>query len=403
MIHAAFLYCRNIFSACAIAGFLCLPAQAQISPDQLRVAAEQGNPEAQFALAEAYDAGDGLLQNFALAAEWFKRAAEQGYTPAQHRLGQYLHAGRGVATDQGAALRWLSAAAENGNAEYLYDLGAAYEVGADGSSDPITAAQHYETAASKGHLGAQVSLATLLLEGNGVAQNLEQAHQLFEAAAAKGDARAQNNLGLLYVRGQGVAQDYDRAAALFEAAATQGLPQAMTNLGVMYENGFGVALNEAQAAALYRQAAGQTDNDEISLFADPRLTAPQLQPETEASLERLAAAGDPIAQFQLGWVLSQPPNAVSKARRAAHWFTQAAQKGHAPAMGNLGLAYLEGRGVIQDYQQARIWLMLASSAGLSEATPLLTQLETRMTADQIRQAQRDAEVIWQTLRAPAQP
>lgn len=43
----------------------------------LRQLAEQGNPNARFRLAALYEAGNGVPQDFRLAAEWYRQAAEQ--------------------------------------------------------------------------------------------------------------------------------------------------------------------------------------------------------------------------------------------------------------------------------------------------------------------------------------
>ena len=56
-------------------------------------AAEQGNAEAESNLGDMYLTGSGVAQDYAEAAQWYRRAAEQGYAPAQFDLGRmYLDA-----------------------------------------------------------------------------------------------------------------------------------------------------------------------------------------------------------------------------------------------------------------------------------------------------------------------
>ncbi|MGA3098963.1 MAG: hypothetical protein ABSF25_21105 [Bryobacteraceae bacterium] len=58
--------------------------------DQLsetRRLAEQGDAEAQDTLAYAYYRGQGVPQDYAEAAKWYRKAAEQGEAVAQHSLG----------------------------------------------------------------------------------------------------------------------------------------------------------------------------------------------------------------------------------------------------------------------------------------------------------------------------
>ena len=52
-----------------------------------RMAAAQGNFEAQFNLAVKYKTGDGVPEDAAEAAIWYRAAAEQGFAAAQFNLG----------------------------------------------------------------------------------------------------------------------------------------------------------------------------------------------------------------------------------------------------------------------------------------------------------------------------
>ncbi|MBW1988394.1 MAG: sel1 repeat family protein, partial [Deltaproteobacteria bacterium] len=79
-----------------------------------RKAAEQGYVNAQFKLGLAYFLGQGVSQDYAQAAQWFRKAAEQGLPEAQFILGvAYLH-GLGVPQDYIQAHMWLNLAASQG-------------------------------------------------------------------------------------------------------------------------------------------------------------------------------------------------------------------------------------------------------------------------------------------------
>lgn len=393
MIH---LFSRTSRATCTCAALLALalssaPLGAQEATLQdLTKRADSGDASAQFALARLYHEGKAVAQNYGAAAEWAARAAEAGDPAAQNLLGRYYHAGLGVARDQALALRWLRAAADTGGAQYIYDLGLVLENGADGSSNPAAAARAYAQAAEAGHMDAVVSLGMLLQEGEGIEQDFSRALELYQVAAEQGHPRAQNNLGLLHVRGNGVPQDYSKAADLFAAAADAGLPGAMRNLGVMYENGFGVPLDEARATELYRQAGLGTGSgdDAPSLRYDPRLRPLPEGDDAIALLRQSADAGDPVAQFQLGWYLSQTTEAgLATDAEAAALFKAAASAGHGPAMRNLGLLYFDGRGVPQDYVLGRMWLTLAARSGQQDAGGLIDTLGAKMTPEQVNEAQ----------------
>ena len=340
-----------------------------------------------------YHGGDGVVQNYARAAAFFEKAAAQGHAAAQNFLGRYLYEGLGVPQDRGAALALLEQAASAGDPQHIFDLAKALEADADGVA---RAAVLYQTAADAGHVDAAVSLGLLYHEGRGVVQDYDRARALYERPAAQGHARALNNMGLLYVRGTGVPQDYAQAAAYFGAAADQGLAAAMTNLGVLYENGYGVPLNEAQAAELYMLGGRGADRAGPGYIYDARLVPLQVSPETGIALERAAQAGDPVAQFQLGWALVQGNDVSFEDQgRAAQLFRQAAEAGHGPAMANLGAMYARGAGLPQDYVLAQMWLLLAQARGVGSAMNMVPDLAAKLTSGQINQAQALADKIFQ--------
>ncbi|APZ54047.1 tetratricopeptide repeat protein [Salipiger abyssi] len=355
--------------------------------DTVRRAAEQGVAAAESELGLRYQNGDGVLQNFLLAADWYARAAQQGDADAQNRLGKFYFEGLGVERDHTVALRWLEAAAEGGDPRYLYDLARALENGE--MPDLARAAEIYGRAAELGDADAAVSLGALYQEGRGVEKDLARARELYEGPAAAGHARAQNNLGLLYARGDGVEQDYERAADLFEAAAERGLSQAKANLGVMYENALGVPLDEELAASLYREGGrGVEEGQQQGPVYDARLTAPDTSAEGLRRLRQGVASGDPVAEFQFAWIwLSAESPTAEELSQAVAALKRAASKGLAPAMANLGILYFQGRGVPEDYALGHMWLALAGTSGMAAANDINARLSAKMPASQINEAQ----------------
>lgn len=63
-----------------------------------------------------------LLQDYAQAAKWFRMAAEQGDPEAQHYLGSIYEAGEDVGEDFEEAEKWYSKAAEQGHKQAIEDL-----------------------------------------------------------------------------------------------------------------------------------------------------------------------------------------------------------------------------------------------------------------------------------------
>jgi len=67
--------------------------------------------DAQYRLAQHYDRGDTVPQNFAAAAYWYHHAAERGYAPAQLALAQCYERGHGIPRDPILASMWADLAA----------------------------------------------------------------------------------------------------------------------------------------------------------------------------------------------------------------------------------------------------------------------------------------------------
>jgi TPR repeat protein len=73
--------------------------------------AEAGDVTVQNQVAAMYYAGQGVPQDQARAAEWFRRAADRGSLDAQYLLGKLYYHGQGVAQNFDEAARWLQEAA----------------------------------------------------------------------------------------------------------------------------------------------------------------------------------------------------------------------------------------------------------------------------------------------------
>ncbi len=106
----------------------------------------------------------------------------------------------------------------------------------------------------------------------------------------------------------------------------------------------------------------------------------------------LAEQGIARAQVSVGQVYDfslTPPEYDN----AVIWYRKAAEQGDPQGQSNLGLEYMLGLGVPQDYVLAHMWLNLGA-AGLSDANAReatadnLSLVETKMTAGQIAQAQK---------------
>lgn len=91
------------------------PADLRTAHRFLLNSSAQGHPEAQSELGTSYLNGRGVVQDFPLAADWFKKAAENGVPKAMYELGKMAMAGWGMEQSLPEAYVWLNLASARGD------------------------------------------------------------------------------------------------------------------------------------------------------------------------------------------------------------------------------------------------------------------------------------------------
>jgi hypothetical protein len=137
--------------------------------------------------------------------------------------------------------------------------------------------------------------------------------------------------------------------------AEKGNAQAQYYLGDCYNLGVGVVTNRTAAVKWWRKAAEQ---------------------------------GYVSAQYNVGASYVSGDGVETNLAEAAKWFRKAAEQNHALAQNALGASFANGDGVRKDYVEAYKWFNLASAQGNELAKDNLSGLESRMTPQQVAEAQR---------------
>jgi localization factor PodJL len=158
--------------------------------DDLRRAARDGDVTAQFEMGARYADGDGVAQDWAEAARWFRLAAENGLGPAQHNLAVLYERGRGLEADPREAARWYERAAAQGYAPSQFNLGIAHARGIGGAPDMERAVAWFERAAEKLPQGNLVLGEIFESEVAPGGRDLGRARTHYLLAAAAGEPRA---------------------------------------------------------------------------------------------------------------------------------------------------------------------------------------------------------------------
>jgi len=136
--------------------------QEQLTPlQQLQKRANAGDAEAQGELGRAYVHGQGVSQDDAQAAYWFRKAADQGVAKAQYNLGVMYGKGKGVSQDYAQAVYWFRKAADQGEAKAQFMLGGMYANGQGVPQNDAQAVYWLRKAADQGNAEAKAALKRL--------------------------------------------------------------------------------------------------------------------------------------------------------------------------------------------------------------------------------------------------
>jgi len=175
------------------------------------------------------------------------------------------------------------------------------------------------------------------------------------AKAETGNVEAQVALGRLYAKGEGVTNSYSEAAQWYRRAAEKGNAEAEAALGELYEAGQGVPRDVKMALDYYRRAATN---------------------------------GSPTAQYNLAYIYEGGRGVPQDHKLAALWYQKAAEQGESLAQYDLGQRYVLGVGVPTDPVEGLKWLLIASRQGQADAAQKVTEIKSRLTAEQVREAER---------------
>lgn len=272
--------------------------------------------------------GVGVVRDYAGARRAYAAAASAGDARAMNNLGIMALHGRGGPVDAAAALKHFRSAAQAGSHTARYNLGVAFETGALARQDLAAAAYEYRIAAEMGHAAAQARLAAMLEDGRGVPVQPEEAARLYKMATARGSAAGASGLGRLEGR---------------QRPVTPG----------------------SAAAALFAE-----ESCDCALVPERTMASRGLE-----ALEKLSAAGDPAATYNLAVRLLNGQAATHDPSRAARLFTVAARQGYAPAQRQIAQMHLRGQAVAPSKVVAHAWLNMAASGEGAEAAAARSQME----------------------------
>jgi TPR repeat protein len=262
-------------------------------------------------LGRAYQDGNGVPQNDALALKWFQKAADQGDATAENSLGNMYRLGEGVEGAKKEAVRWYQRAAKRGNPNAMFNLGASY------------------------------------YSGDGVAFDDVRAYAWFLLAQEAGNPAAGDVL-------RKVASEHPSAPN-----------EALVRVAEMYEPGGELPENSFEALKWYRKAA-DVGNAEAAVAVTKHLLAPGRNPNREEYAESRQRCQDAANRssapgaYCLALIYRRGVGVTKDPAESTKWLSRAADLGYPRAALELGELYWKGVGVKPDLITAYMWIWLAS-------------------------------------------
>lgn len=201
--------------------------------------------------------------------------------------------------------------------------------------------------------------------------------------AQSGDPEAQFWIGIMYGEGRLVARDSDKVNQWFLKSAEQGYAPA--------QRMFALSIRERNSSVAERwlfRAAEQDDADAqywLGVGYEQNWFGTTDVKESVKWYQKAAENGNPDAQVLLGDRYENGEGVEQNYRLAAEWYRKAAE--HVPDLGGagqgrsrLGLLYMQGLGVPQDFAQAYFWFSLNGAEGdTSDAKAHLSPAQVQET------------------------
>lgn len=307
--------------------------------------------------------------------EQLRLAAEQGDAQAQNELGTAYYYGTGVDQDTAEALKWLRSAAEKENLSAQSLLAWTYfETNAVSGLEAVKWARK---AADRKDPSGAIALELLYLDGlsafdsGPLVKDFRHLLPLVEKKAQEGDAAMQGLTAYIYHYGT-PKPNPRKTFKWISRAAEQGLAEARTILGILYYEGQGVRQNREEGLRLLREAAEQ---GEVYAQINLGLILPVSETSEGFKWLRLSAErGFADAQYELGELYREGRYIPQDYPEAARWYRLAAEQGYRDAQQSLGHAYLEGQGVPKDEEEAARWFSKTTLLESEPDTPFKTCL-----------------------------
>lgn len=319
--------------------------------------------------------------DFKVAVSLCLREAYYGDLPAEIALGDLYR----KQSDWDHAATWYNTAGMHGDHYSQYQSGMLCLEGKGPNKDVRSAINWFLAAARAGYTPAQFQLASLFHAGERIDKNEYLAFQWYRACS-KEDPQAALQVGMAYLTGElGQKRDLDLGIRYVSYSAKQG-----NNLAkALLENIISEAKQtETQkkvrkmGAAAFRttnnikqmsEAANRGSADEqLNLAKDlMQYSIPQYDKVALYWVTQAAMQGHEEAKYWLAQCYQEGIGTEVNYAKAFAIFSELALLGHPLSQFQLGKMYYEGKGIEQDDDLGKKWIMQAAEQGVEEASTML--------------------------------
>jgi hypothetical protein len=126
-------------------------------------------------------------------------------------------------------------------------------------------------------------------------------------------------------------------------------------------------INVAAALPVCKRAAGQSSDPRYTALCSLVLRAAHNYPEAIKQAEQAADRGSALAMINLGEAYEYGQGVPQSSVDSLDWYRKAADQGNAFAMSIVGERSMSGKGPAQSDAEAAVWLGIAADNGLPDA------------------------------------
>ena len=252
-------------------------------------------------------------------------------------------------------------------------------------AEPADRAATFDKKCAAGDLESCRQLGVMYQDGTGVSVDSRRATQLFNQACNGGNVAACNNLGLNLAEGIGVDRNAARAIDVYQKACDGGVLLACRNLGLMLRDGHGGATPDLPRAAQLLDKACKANitfacknAGDLDAMVAAKST-PTRWKQALAHYKQGCEAGDSTACRQIGMLYLDGKGLAKSTNAATVWLERACVGDDAFACRVFGAMLVQGIGVAKiDIERGKQLMQRACDAKDDEACRLVAEVDRQL-------------------------